>query len=178
MSDPDAAAEPEGPPPYAKLALYMQVPQYPAVADGKATALLAALGLLVSTLVFFSRPFGQIIKGKDPVQAALVLIGLAPVVVLLVSGITYALRALTLGPPPMPDSLAYARHIAGRPAETFLREMRGLSWRQALREQLHLNYTLAVLCQEKFRLVERGIACLRAAFYLWLALLLRLVVGP
>jgi len=162
-------------PPFGRLAYYCTLREYPSVADEKATALVAANGLMISVLVLFARPVGTLLaqSGWSP---ALVLLMLAPLGVLLLAGVTDALRVLVMPLPAIPRCLAAFPEVAGLPLARYSEEMRRMDHPQALREILHYNHTVAVLSARKFRLVDRGFACLRIAFGLWLAILLLIAV--
>lgn len=172
--EPLGEATPDGKPPYARLVHYTPVRQYPAVADGKATALLGAYGLILSTLLFFSRSLGELVKGPGLWQATAVIAILAPLLLLVLTGIWLALRTLTLPLPPPPSSLAFFQRIAAGDLASYETAMQGVNHRQALRHLMEYHHVMAVLCTQKFRIVERSVSCLRAVFFLWLLLLLRL----
>jgi hypothetical protein len=54
--------------------------------------------------------------------------------------------------------------------------VKGLDHRRGVEAMLHYNYSLATLSVEKFRLVERSIACSRATSTMWMLLLLMIVI--
>jgi pycsar effector protein len=161
----------------ARLAYFTPVREYPPLGDRKASILLTANGLLVSVLIFFSEPLAALLTGRDFLQALAVVVLLTPLIALLLIGTWQAFKALVLPVPPMPSSLAFYPDIAGRSREEYVRSMKALTHRQALRDMLHYNYSFAVLSAAKFRMIERAFACLRAAFALWMVLMLRLALG-
>jgi len=169
------AADPK--PGYARLILNTPVRAYPAVGDGKATALLSAYGLIISVLLSFSGPLGAMTRGADPFKAGLATVILAPLTVLLFLGMWHSIRALFLPVPPMPANLMYYQHVAATSREEYVDAMRGLRFQEGLRQLMYHNYALSTLCTAKFRLVETGVACLRASFALWLLLLLIVTLG-
>jgi Family of unknown function (DUF5706) len=160
----------------ARLAYFTPVREYPPLGDRKAAVLLGANGLMVSVLLFFSRPIGRIVEGPRPWEARLVVTVLTPLVVLLLLGAWYAFRALTRPIPAMPPSLAYFPDIAALTREEYRRRILALDHRRAVRDMLHYNYSLAVLSVRRFRLVERSLFCSRATFELWILLLLMIAV--
>jgi hypothetical protein len=170
----EAVAAPR--PPYARLVQYTPVRQFPAVADGKATALLAAFGLILSTLLFLSRPLGTMIKSSPPWEALLLTVALGTLLLLMLAGVVYALRTLTLSTSLGPETLVFFQQIAGREPETYRAEVQAVDHRQASRELLVYHHTMALLCAAKFSMVEKGVRCLRGTFYLWLLLMLRLIL--
>jgi hypothetical protein len=164
-------------PAYAPLVYYTTVRAYPSVADGKATALLGAYGLMLSVLVASSRPLGTIVVGPVLGQALLVWLLLAPCVGLVLIGIAMALRALTRPVPEMPQSLAYYQHLSALPRGEYFAQMEGLGRKESLRHLMTHHHAVSVLSVRKFALVERSVSCLRGAFVLWLLLMLRLALA-
>jgi hypothetical protein len=155
---------------------YTPVRQFPAVADGKATALLAAFGLILSAVLLLSRPLGLMIKSSPAWIALLLTVALGSLLLLLLAGVVFALRTLALSLPHGPETLAYFQQVAGRNLETYQAEVQAVNHRQGSRELLTYHHTMAVLCAAKFRIVEKGVRCLRGAFFLWLLLMLRLIL--
>ena len=158
-------------PAYAPLVYYTTVRAYPTVADHKATALLAAYGLMLSVLISFSRLLGTIVRGPETGQALLVWLLLAPCLGLIAMGIAGALRALTRPVPPMAHSLAFYQHLSALPRDEYCSQMETLSRAESLRHLMTHHHAVSVLSVRKFALVDRSVACLRGAFVL---LLLRL----
>jgi hypothetical protein len=153
------------------------VRKYPSLGDAKAVAMLAANGFLTSVLIVFSRPLGNLILGRSHVQAVLVLMLLAPLVALVLLGAGNALRALTLPAPVLPGNLASPPEIAALPFSEYRRRMSTAGYHEALREMMRFNHAASCFAARRFRLVERSVVCLRAAFGLWLLLMLRLAFG-
>lgn len=173
--EPPVEIEADAKPPYARLVHYTPVRQYPSVADGKATALLGAYGLILSTLLFFSHSLGQIVKGPRLWEATLVMMILAPLLLLVLAGIWLALRTLTMPLPHTLHSLAFFQQIAMRDLDGYREEMRLVSHQQGLRNLMEYHHAIALLCAEKFRVVEQSVRCMRGVFFLWLLLMLRLI---
>ena len=156
----------------ARLAFFTPVREYPPLADRKSSVLLAAYGLMVTVLLTFSTPIEAIVNGSRVWAVLLLLAILLPLSILILIGAWYAFRALTRPIPPMPDSLAFYPHIARNSAEEYSRRVKELDAVHSVEAILHYNYSLATLSVEKFRLVERSIACARATFEMWVVLLL------
>jgi hypothetical protein len=102
----------EPPPGAARLAFFTPIREYPPLADRKASALLAAYGLMVTVLLTFSKAIEAIINGPNALASYFLLGILIPLSVLILRGAWYAFHALTRPIPPMPDSLAFYPHVA------------------------------------------------------------------
>jgi hypothetical protein len=162
-----------------RLGYFTPVREYPPLADRKASALVAAYGLMVTVLLFFGGPIEAIIEGPDPIEAYATAAVLAALATLILVGAWNAFRALTRPIPPMPTSLAFYPHIAALPLDAYRAAVCGLDHDRALRAILHYNYSLATLSVAKFRLVERSIRCARGTFALWMLLLILItLLGP
>jgi hypothetical protein len=166
----------EPPPGAARLALFTPVREYPPLADRKASALLAANGLMVSVLLTFSKAIAAILTGSNHPASYLLLAILVPLTFLILVGAWYAFHALTRAIPPMPDSLAFYPHVAAHSLDAYRDRVKGLDYQRAVAAMLHYNYSLATLSVEKFRLVDRSIAAARSTFELWMVLLLMIVL--
>jgi hypothetical protein len=162
----------EPPPGAARLAFFTPVREYPPLSDRKASVLLAAYGLMVTVLVTFSGPIGAVLAGPNRWMQVLLVAALFPLAGLILRGAWNAFHSLTRPIPPMPDSMAFYPHIAARPLDDYRSGVLGLDHQSAVRAMLHYNYSLATLSVEKFRLVDRSIACARSTFALWAVLLL------
>ena len=166
----------EPPPGAARLAFFTPVREYPPLADRKASALLAAHGLMVTVLLAFSGAIGSIISGPNYFASRLVLGVLIPLGVLILLGAWLAFQALTRPVPPMPDSLAFYPQIAALSLDSYRDRVKRLDYQSAVTAMLHYNYNMATLSVAKFRLVNRSFACVRATFKLWIVLLFMLVL--
>ena len=164
----------DSPPGSARLAYFTPVRAYPPLADRKASVLLAANGLMVTALLGFAGPIGAILRGPVRWSSCLIVAVLAPLSVLILLGARDAFRSLTRPIPPMPDSLAFYPRIAALPLADYRAAVLALDHSGAVRAMLHYNYSLATLCVEKFRLVDRSIARARSTFALWALLLVLL----
>lgn len=165
---PRAEEPPLGP---IRLALFTPVREYPPLADRKASALLAAFGLMSTVLLFFTDRFRTILTERGYLGDLLVFIPLAPLVVLITVGSWFAIRALMRPAPPMPESMANYPHIVGLGREAYRDRVRGMSYDEVLRDMLHYNYSVASLSAVKFRALDRSLRCLRLSFALWAVLM-------
>lgn len=170
--DPDLAAV-IGP---ARLAYFTPVHEQPTLADRKAMFVLAVSGLIATVLLYFARPLEALVRGVPPAFSALLVGMLACVGVSLLCGALLAYAAYRRPLPSMPPSLALFRNVAAQPLDNYVAAVRSLDHRRALRDMLHYNYSVATLAAQKFRLVNRSLACLRIALPLWMLLLLVLGV--
>jgi hypothetical protein len=170
--DPDLAAV-IGP---ARLAYFTPVHEQPTLADRKAMFILAVSGLIATVLLFFAQPLEALIRGVSPAVSASLVVLLACLGASVLGAALLAYAAYRRPLPPMPPSLALFRNVAAEPLEDYVAAMRSLDHRRALRDMLHYNYSVATLAAQKFRLVNRSLACLRVALPLWMLLLLVLGV--
>lgn len=160
----------------ARLAYFTPVNEQPTLADRKAMFLLGASGLMASVLLFFSHSLSVLARSGGAFSSVIVLALLASVMALVVVAAVVAYYAYTRALPPMPDTLAFFRNVAGRAASDYRAQMLALDHPAALRGMLHYNYSVAWLAARKFRLVNHSLACLRVAIPLWMLLLLALAV--
>src|SRR5262249_15950755 len=145
----------------ARLAYHTPVREMPPLADRKASAILAANGLLISILLLFAPLFASALK-ENSLWLLLptgIVVSLMTLFLLVGTGISFS--ALMLPIPPMPSSPVLFSDIAAISPEDYHQKMRSLTHRQALEAMLHYNYSLSVLSAHKFRLVEHSMACLR-----------------
>ncbi len=156
---------------YDWLVYYTPIRSYPPLADRKATATLAAVGLLVSVLLMFSRSLGQVILGPATLLAVSGWLLLAILAVLLLIAAWLAFIALNVPVPPTPETLAFFPHIAGRSRDDYLAGVKSMDARASARAMLNYNYSLSVQSTEKFRLLGRATSALHTAFVLWLLIL-------
>lgn len=161
----------------ARLAYFTPVHEQPSLADRKAMFILAASGLLLTVLLFFSEPLERLVSGVGrPMNQAIVLLLVCVVAAVLIAART-AYSAYTCPLPPMPPTLAFFRNVAAAESvEAYAAALAQRDHPSALRDMLHYNYSVACLAAEKFRLVNRALSCLRVAIPLWMLLLLILAV--
>ena len=160
----------------ARLAYFTPIGEYPILADRKASFLLAASGLILTVLVFFLEPVIRIVHVARSPATLLLAVAFAAVILLICLAARAAYVGFVLPIPPMPPSLALFRDVGKLTREQYCDAMLALNHREALRDVLHYNYSLAVQGAAKFRLVNRSIAYIRIAIPLWMLLLLAMAV--
>ena len=164
-----------------RLALFTPVREYPPMGDRKAVAILGTNGLMLSVVLFFSGAIDAILESGNPFGKVVVLGSLGPFAAAALVGTWAAFRALTMPIPAMPESLAFFPDIARLDRAAYLDRVKAVGYRDALRDMLHYNYSLAALSAAKFRLINRAIICSKTMFPLWVAVLLALTAlrpGP
>ncbi len=160
----------------ARLAFFTPVFEQPTLADRKAMFILGASGLMATVLLFFSQSLQALARGAGrPATVALVAAVVCVVVLVLAAAFT-AYAAYRLPLPAMPTTLALFREVSVRDPDAYASAMYALTHRQAMRNILHYNYSVATQAAGKFRLVNQAIRCLRVAIPLWMLLLLALAV--
>jgi hypothetical protein len=173
-----AAADEHGPagddrpdPGAAKFASFTPMNDQPGLADRKASFVIGASGLLLSTALFFVMPLRQFVvrPGLAPAAVLALASGLAVVIVV---GIRAAYRCCMLPVPPRPGNLLFFQNVASGAPSDYAAALEGATPRDALRAVLDYNHTMAGLAVAKYRLVARAMLCLRVAIPLWVALLI------
>ena len=160
----------------ARLAYFTPVHEQPTLADRKAMFILAASGLMVSVLLFFSHSLHALVTAGGTITRVGAFAMLVSVAVLVLTAAVTAYYSYTRSLPAMPPTLAWFRNVAATPLAEYSRQIRALDHPAALRAMLHYNYSVASLAARKFRLVNRAIRCLRVAIPLWMVLLLAVAV--
>ena len=156
-----------------KFASFTPMNDQPALADRKATFVIGAGGLLLTTTLFLVMPLGQFTRpGFWP--ALTLVLSLALGVMVLVAMRT-AYRCYMLPVPPRPGNLLFFQNIAAGPSARYAAALEAATAREALRDVLDYNHTMARLGAAKYRLAGRALLCLRAAIPLWVLLLLLVV---
>jgi hypothetical protein len=155
-----------------RLAFYTPIRDYPPLADRKAAAILAADGLLISILLLLRGRLETIVHGPSIAATYILLTLLASFATLLLIGGYCAYVALTLPIPHMPESLAYFPEIARIDLDEYRARITKLTHRQIVHKMLIYNYSLSTLSAQKFGLVRRATACIRAEFFLWIIMTL------
>jgi hypothetical protein len=156
----------------ARLAYYTPVHQHPPLADRKASFLLTASGVIVTVLLIFSGAIERMVRSPYWLASFLVLVLLFALLGAMAIAAWFAWRAFGLRIPPMPTSHAFFNDISRESFDEYSRKLKRIEHRQAIREMLHYNYSLATQAAIKFRLVNRAFACFRVVIVLWLFLLL------
>jgi hypothetical protein len=160
----------------ARLAYFTPVHEQPSLADRKAMFILAASGLMVSVLLFFSGPLGVLVRSTGGAVGAAAMVALFVVAALVLSAAVTSYYSYTRPLPPMPPTLAWFRNVAELQRDEYSTQMHALNHPAAMRWMLHYNYSVASQAARKFRLVNRALKCLRVAIPLWMVLLLALAV--
>ena len=167
-----APVDPDMPGPGAmKFASFTPMNEQPGMADRKATFVIGAGGLLLSTVLFFIMPLNQFVRpGFWPVLILVLSFMLACVTFL---GMRIAYRCYTLPVPVRPDNLLFFQNIAAAVSDgAYGSKLQSVSERDALRSVLDYNYTMAKLGAAKYRLAGQSLICLRIAIPLWMFLLI------
>lgn len=170
----DAVVASEPSPGALKFASFTPMNDQPGSADRKATFVIGTSGLLLSTALFFVTPVQRLVEpGFWP--AATLVLALSVVVLILLAG-RAAYAAYTMTAPPSPGNQLFVQNIAAASREEYDRLLKSTDTHAALRGMLDYSHTMACLGAAKFRLVQRGMRCLRLAIPLWMLLLLVLTV--
>ena len=157
-----------------RFASFTPMNEQPALADRKATFVIAAGGLLLSTTLFFVMPLSQFVHaGFWPGLTLVLAFGMAWVTLL---GIRIAYRCYTLPTPVRETNPLFFQNIAVESESEYGSSLEAATERDALRNVLDFNYTMAKLGLEKYRLAGQALLCLRIAIPLWMILLVMLSV--
>ena len=141
----------------------------PGLADRKATFVIGACGLLLSTMLFFVTPLSQFEGPEFSSGMALGLMFALSCVTLIAIRVAY--RCYTLGAPARPGNPLFFQNIAGRELPQYGTALDAATQRDALRDVLDFNHTMARLGAAKYRLAGQALLCLRVAIPLWVMLL-------
>jgi hypothetical protein len=153
------------------------VHEQPSLADRKAMFILGASGLILTVLLFFAQSLERLVRGVEGPAGMGIVVILLCVVAFVLAGARTAYSSYTRQLPPMPPTMAFFRNVAAAESvEAYAEALARHDHPSALRDMLHYNYSIATLAAEKFRRVNRAIACLRIAIPLWMLLLLILAV--
>lgn len=157
-----------------RFASFTPMNDQPGLADRKAAFVIGASGLLLSTTLFLVMPLGQFVRpGFWPGLTLALSLGLVGVTLL---AIRIAYRCGMLEAPARPDNPLFFQNIAAGPAAAYEDAIAAATARDALRNVLDYNYTMATLGAAKYRLAGRALLCLRLAIPLWMLLLVVLTV--
>jgi hypothetical protein len=152
-----------------RFASFTPMNEQPALADRKATFVIGAGGLLLSTVLLFIMPLSQFVRpGFWPGLILVLSFSLACVMFL---GIRIAYRCYTLPVPVRPANLLFFQNIAAGEHAAYTTALEGATERNALHDVLDYNYTMAKLGAAKYRLAGQALLCLRVAIPLWMLLL-------
>ena len=155
-----------------RLAYHTPIRLTSPLADRKAIALLAAAATATTVLLFFAEPVRALVRGPVIAVAICTSVLAGALLVALGFGAWISFRALVLPLPRHPDSLAYYGEVSRHPYADYHREMLALRHARAFRMMLEYNHAISSQCSAKFRLLERAMACIRAAYFLWMLLML------
>jgi hypothetical protein len=166
-----AAATADHPSPGAmRFAGFAPMNDQPGFADRKASFVIAAAGLLLSTTLFLVMPLGQFVRPGGFWATATLALALALAVVTL-AAIVVAYRCCMLTAAGRPDNPLFVPNVAARPAAAYAEAVEGKTPRSALHDVLDYNHTMARLGAAKYRLAGLALLCLRVAIPLWVLLL-------
>ena len=158
----------------ARFAAFAPMNDQPALADRKATFVIAAGGLLLSTTLLLITPLGQYVRPEFWPSLTL---GLAfALTCVLLIGIRIAYRCYAMPVPVRPANPLFFQNIAAGSMPNYADTLRAATDRDALRDVLDYNYTMASLGLVKFRLAGQALLCLRVAIPLWMLLLIVITV--
>ena len=175
FDEPAAAAEEAKPGPGAmRFASFTPMNDQPGLADRKASFVIGAGGLLLSTTMFLIMPLDQFVRPGFWPGLTLVLTFCMACVTLL--GIRIAYRCYTLPVPVRDANPLFFQNIAAGPESAYGSSLSSATERDALRNVLDFNYTMAKLGLVKYRLAGQALLCLRVAIPLWMLLLIVLTV--
>ena len=165
-TEPDSGAVGPG---AARFASFTPMNDQPGLADRKASFVIAACGLLLTTTTFLVMPLGQFLRPGVWPATVLALASALTVVVLL--AIRAAYRCHVLAAPVRPDNPLFFQNIAAAAPSEYADVLVAATPREALRDVLDYNQAMARLGVAKYRLVGRAMLCLRLAIPLWVVLL-------
>jgi hypothetical protein len=157
-----------------RFASFAPMNDQPGLADRKASFVIGASGLLLSTTMFFVMPLGQFVR---PGFWPPVVLGLALLLACASLWAVYtAYRCCMLPVPPAPGNLLFFQNVVACGREEYAEALAASDPDRALRDVLAYNHTMARLAVAKYRLVGRALLCLRVAIPLWIVLVLVLTV--
>jgi hypothetical protein len=166
--------EPKPGPGAMRFASFTPMNEQPALADRKASFVIGAGGLLLSTAMFLVMPLEQFLRPGFWPGLALVLAFCMACVTLL--GIRIAYRCYTMPVAVREANPLFFQNIAGGSESAYCASLEGATERDALHTVLDYNYTMAKLGLAKYRLAGQALLCLRVAIPLWMLLLVVLMV--
>jgi hypothetical protein len=163
------AADDQPNPAAVRFAGFTPMNDQPALADRKATFVIGAGGLLLSTTLFLVMPLDQFLR--PGVWPALTLVLSFALGCLTLVAIRIAYRCYTMPVPIPPDNLLFFQNIAAGPLAAYADTLEASTAWDALHDVLDYNYTMAKLGAAKYRLTGHALTCLRIAIPLWMLLL-------
>ena len=157
-----------------RFASFTPMCDQPGLADRKASFVIGAGGLLLSTTMFLIMPLDQFVRPGLWAGLTLVLAFCLACVTLL--GVRIAYRCYTLPVPVRDGNPLFFQNIAQGSESTYGAALERATERDALRKVLDYNYTMATLGLAKYRLAGQALLCLRVAIPMWMLLLVVLTV--
>jgi hypothetical protein len=157
-----------------RFASFTPMNDQPGLADRKATFVIGAAGLLLSTMMFLIMPLEQFVRPGFWPGLTLVLAFCLACVTLL--GIRIAYRCYTLPVPVREANPLFFQNIAAAQESAYGASLASASERDALRNVLDFNHTMATLGLAKYRLAGQALLCLRVAIPMWMLLLIVLTL--
>ena len=156
--------------PAAALAFRTPLQEHAPAADTKAAALLTGLGIMLTTMARFGDRLTTMMYGHngEKIVVGLLLLGF---VVLGIASIYQAFQTIFPRFPAAPPTLAFFGDIARLSREDYVARVGAISHQEALDQILIYNHTLATICVDKFRHLNRGIKFFRRAFGCWLVVM-------
>jgi hypothetical protein len=158
----------------ARFAAFTPMCEQPGLADRKATFVIGAGGLLLSTTLFLITPLRQYVRPEFWPALTLVLAFTLACVTL--AGVRIAYRCYTLPVPVRPANPLFFQNIVADSLPAYAQSLRAATDRDVLRDVLDYNHTMAKLGAVKFRLAGQALLCLRVAIPLWMLLLVVITV--
>jgi hypothetical protein len=153
-----------------RFAAFTPMNDQPGLADRKATFVIGAAGLLLSTTLFFVMPLQQFVR---PGVWPMLILGLTfALACLLGIAMRIAYRCYTMPAPTRPQNLMFHENVAGAELSEYSDELLSRDANDVLHEVLDYNYTMAKLGAAKYRLTGQALRCLHVAIPLWMLLLL------
>jgi hypothetical protein len=157
-----------------RFAAFTPMNEQPGLADRKASFVIAAGGLLVSTTLFLIMPLDQFVRpGIGPGLTLFLAFAMCWITLL---GIRIAYRCYTLPTPMRETNPLFFQNIAAESESAYGSSLNRATERDVIRNVLDFNYTMAKLGLEKYRLAGQALLCLRVAIPLWMLLLVVLSV--
>lgn len=159
----------------ALLAYRTPLQEHALACDGKAAAILAALGIMSTIVARYSSTVGNSLA-QDPFLGKVVLGLMIGFSLLGVLSIVQAFQTLLPRFPPAPRSLAFFGDILRLTREQYIAEVEAMPDDQALEHILIFNHTLSVILDQKLTHVVRCMKLYQYAAFAWLGALLMLFV--
>ena len=153
-----------------RFATFTPMNEQPSLADRKASFVMGAGGLMLSTLLFFVMPLQQFARpGLWPASILVVSLSVACLILL---AVRIAFVAYTARVSVEPHNLMFVENVGNGPFASYSQSIKRVTSDDVLHDQLSYNHAMAALGTHKYRLVCRALDCLRIAIPLWMLVLL------